>query len=224
MRTGRRAADPCGVEGIAGAQARIAELQSRLTTLRVAPPSSDFAALLSGAAVRPGSPAAPAGTAPASGTSGSAAWSAALRPSVLTGSGRSAGVAGAPTPSLDPASFPNGRIPEAALQSIGGGERLAAPAAAGFLRLRAAAEAAGVSIGVNDSYRSYEEQVDVARRKGLYSEGGLAAEPGTSDHGRGLSVDLQLDAEALAWMRTHASRFGFAEDVPREPWHWTFGG
>jgi hypothetical protein len=42
---------------------------------------------------------------------------------------------------------------------------------------------AGVDIGVTDSYRSYDAQVDVARRKGLYSQGGLAATPGTSDHG-----------------------------------------
>ena len=56
-----------------------------------------------------------------------------------------------------------------------------------------AARRDGVSIGVTDSYRSYGEQVDLARRKGLYSQGGLAAKPGTSDHGWGLSLDLDLE-------------------------------
>jgi zinc D-Ala-D-Ala carboxypeptidase len=84
------------------------------------------------------------------------------------------------------------------------------------------AAAAGIEIGVTDSYRSYESQVDLARRKGLYSQGGLAATPGTSNHGWGLSVDLDLDATAQAWMRQNGARYGFVEDVPREPWHWTF--
>ena len=45
--------------------------------------------------------------------------------------------------------------------------------------------------------------------------------PDTCTHSLGISVDLQIDAEALAWMRANGSRFGFVEDVPREPWHWT---
>jgi LAS superfamily LD-carboxypeptidase LdcB len=90
--------------------------------------------------------------------------------------------------------------------------------------MRADARAAGVEIGVTDSYRSYDQQVDVARRKGLYSQGGLAAKPGTSDHGWGMSLDLDLDSRAQAWMRANAGRHGFVEDVPREPWHWTFEG
>lgn len=119
--------------------------------------------------------------------------------------------------------FGNGRIPAGALQPIGvGNHRLWGPAAQAFTRMQADANAAGVDIGVTDSYRSYDQQVDVARRKGLYSQGGLAATPGTSDHGWGMSLDLDLDNRAQAWMRANAGRYGFAEDVPREPWHWTF--
>lgn len=119
--------------------------------------------------------------------------------------------------------FGNGRIPAGALQPIGvGNHRLWGPAAQAFTRMQADASAAGVDIGVTDSYRSYDQQVDVARRKGLYSQGGLAATPGTSDHGWGMSLDLDLDNRAQAWMRANAGRYGFAEDVPREPWHWTF--
>lgn len=119
--------------------------------------------------------------------------------------------------------YGNGKIPTDALTPIGpGNHRLSAPAAAAFRDLEAAARRDGVTFGVTDSYRSYEQQVDLAQRKGLYSEGGLAARPGTSDHGLGLSLDLDLTPKAQAWMRASAGRFGYSEDVPREPWHWTF--
>ena len=64
--------------------------------------------------------------------------------------------------------------------------------------------------------------MDLAERKGLYKDGGLAAVPGTSDHGWGMAVDLSLDAGAQAWMRLHAGEYGFVEDTPREPWHWGY--
>ena len=119
--------------------------------------------------------------------------------------------------------YANGRVPAEALAPVGDGpHRLAAPAAAAFEDLQAAARRDGVTIGVTDSYRSFDEQVDVARRKGLYSQGGLAAQPGTSSHGWGLAVDLDLDARAQSWMRVNGARFGFVEDTPREPWHWAY--
>lgn len=124
---------------------------------------------------------------------------------------------------LDLKAYGNGKVPASALQPIGVGDhRLWAPAADAFTRLKAAAAKDGVTIGVTDSYRSYEAQVDVARRKGLYKNGGLAAVPGTSDHGWGLSLDLRLDDRAQTWMRANAGRFGFDENTPREPWHWTY--
>jgi hypothetical protein len=121
------------------------------------------------------------------------------------------------------AKYQNGRVPADALAPVGdGGHRLAAPAAAAYDRLQAAARRDGVTIGVTDSYRSFDAQVDVARRKGLYPQGGLAAQPGTSQHGWGLAVDLDLDSRAQAWMRANGPRFGFVEDTPREPWHWAY--
>ena len=121
------------------------------------------------------------------------------------------------------AAFGNGRIPSTALSPIAGSsERLWAPAAERLTALMADARASGVSIGVTDGYRDYDTQVSLAQTKGLYSQGGLAAQPGTSQHGWGLAVDLRLDATAQAWMRAHASEYGFVENVPREPWHWEF--
>ena len=125
----------------------------------------------------------------------------------------------------DLAAYGNGQVPTSALAPVGStGHRLWTPAASAFETLLSAAKADGVNIGITDSYRSYDSQVDLAARKGLYAEGGLAAVPGTSDHGWGLSLDLKLDPAALSWMRTNGATYGFAEDVPREPWHWTFQG
>lgn len=125
----------------------------------------------------------------------------------------------------DLAAYGNGRIPKEALDQVGSTQhRLWAPAAGAFEDLLDAAARDGVEIGITDSYRSYDAQVDVAKRKGLYSQGGLAAVPGTSPHGWGLAVDLKLDATAQAWMRANGDRFGFVEDTPREPWHWVYRG
>jgi D-alanyl-D-alanine carboxypeptidase len=121
------------------------------------------------------------------------------------------------------ARYGNGRIPENALQRVGAtGHRLWAPAATSLDALMRAARQDGVNIGITDSYRPFAEQVDLARRKGLYARGGLAAKPGTSEHGWGLAVDLDLDARAQSWMRANAARFGFAATTPREPWHWSY--
>lgn len=120
--------------------------------------------------------------------------------------------------------FGNGRIPREALQPIGqGGHRLFAPAADAWMAAVDAAAADGISLRITDSYRTYDQQVDLVERKGLYSEGGYGAVPGTSNHGWGLAVDADVtDPATLTWLRTNAHRFGFVEAVPREPWHWEF--
>lgn len=120
--------------------------------------------------------------------------------------------------------YQNGQIPADKLTPIPGGGRLYGDAARAWMQLYQAAQKDGVSIKVTDSYRSYEAQVDVARRKGLYSKGGLAAEPGKSRHGWGTAVDIDNhEGGAGAWMRQNAHRFGF-ETIPREPWHWQYNG
>ncbi|MCY1142019.1 M15 family metallopeptidase [Actinoplanes sp. Pm04-4] len=121
------------------------------------------------------------------------------------------------------ASYGNGRIPAAALEQVGTTRhKLWAPAAESLNRMIADAKREGVHIGITDSYRPYAEQVDLARRKGLYSQGGLAAKPGTSEHGWGMATDLDLNSKAQTWMRANAEKYGFSENVPREPWHWEF--
>jgi len=124
----------------------------------------------------------------------------------------------------DIAQYGNGRIPTEALAPIGqGGHRLAAPAALAWRDVVAAAATEGIDLRITDSYRNYDQQVDLANRKGLYSEGGYAAVPGTSNHGWGLAVDADVnDPRTLEWLRANGPRFGFVEAVPREPWHWEY--
>ncbi len=193
-------------DGIAGIHQRIAAIQAGIGAL------------------------APAGaTGPATGTANS---EAAFAQELSAAVGATADAAPASTGARDAdgvpvelAAYGNGRIPAEALAQVDGtGHRLWAPAAESLERLLGDAAEDGVHIGITDSYRSYEAQVDVAERKGLYKNGGLAAVPGTSDHGWGMAVDLDLDERAQAWMRANGERYGFVEDTPREPWHWAFKG
>jgi D-alanyl-D-alanine dipeptidase len=196
------------LEGLAAVHARIAELRlppQGAANARAATDvgtGSDFAALLDTAlgSTAPPSSSAAVGTTP-----------------LTSGATDASGVP------LELAAYGNGRIPLDRLAPISGTEhRLWAPAADAFERMRSAAASEGVTIGITDSYRDHDTQVDLAARKGLYRNGGLAAVPGTSTHGWGRSLDLDLDPSAQAWMRANGARFGFVEDVPREPWHWTF--
>ena len=189
--------------GIEGVNARIADIQSRIIALQTQQATTT--------------------TSPSSATSASgSAFAGHLSDAVAT---QSTGTYklnsnGIPT---DLAAYGNGRIPATALERVGDtGHKLWAPAAESLTRLIADAKRDGVTIGITDSYRSYDEQVSLARRKGLYSQGGLAAKPGTSEHGWGMAADLDLNAKALSWMRTHAARYGFDENVPRESWHWAY--
>jgi peptidoglycan hydrolase-like protein with peptidoglycan-binding domain len=124
----------------------------------------------------------------------------------------------------------NGELPTADLESIPvlpteSGERhsLNPIAAEAYSKMVAAANADGIDWGITDSYRPLEVQKRLVKEKGLYSQGGLAATPGKSNHGWGSAVDLDFkkgsgDA-AYTWLKNNAAKFGFTT-IPREPWHW----
>lgn len=215
-----------GVSGIEAISSRILEIQSTVASFAGRQAQPAMGALTAQATRSASATSALSGTAQASSATAfdlllaqaTGATSAAATPTA----GATLNSAGIPS---DLAVYGNGQVPASALASVGTtGHRLWAPAASAFETLLAAAKTDGVDIGITDSYRTYDSQVDLAERKGLYSEGGLAAKPGTSDHGWGLSLDLRLDPAALNWMRANGATYGFAEDVPREPWHWTFQG
>ena len=89
----------------------------------------------------------------------------------------------------------------------------------------------GGPLCVTDSYRSYSEQAALYERKP-----GLAAVPGTSNHGWGLAVDFcggvqEFGTAAHEWMKANAGKFGWfhPEWAQRsgskpEAWHWEFTG
>ncbi|EGD42771.1 serine-type D-Ala-D-Ala carboxypeptidase superfamily [Nocardioidaceae bacterium Broad-1] len=87
----------------------------------------------------------------------------------------------------------------------------------------------GEQMCVTDSYRSIEAQEQVYAEKP-----GLAATPGTSNHGWGVALDLcggveSFSSEQYAWLREQAPALGWdnpewarAEGSKPEPWHWEF--
>ena len=112
----------------------------------------------------------------------------------------------------------NGRIDFSELEQVAPGHFLRPDVAQTFKAMRRAARKDGVRITLTDSYRDFATQQRLAVEKGLYSEGGLAAEPGTSNHGWGLAVDVD---EGREWLAENGARFGFTT-IPREPWHWEY--
>lgn len=140
-----------------------------------------------------------------------------------------------PLPGCDPshvtAGNENGRLDTDQLCALWqNGHRLRADAAVALARLNEEYTARfGDTITVTDSYRSYSQQVAVRRKKP-----GLAAAPGTSEHGWGLAVDMADGVpnvgERYIWLREVAPKYGW--DNPEwarkggsgayEPWHWEY--
>lgn len=127
--------------------------------------------------------------------------------------------------------YQNGRIPLSALAHprSAPGHWFRPDAAAAFDRLSAAyAVSFGRPLGITDSYRDYAHQVSTKAAKG-----GLAATPGTSNHGWGLAADLIVGGYSdprYVWMRANAPRFGWDNPAwgrpggsgPHESWHFEF--
>jgi septal ring factor EnvC (AmiA/AmiB activator) len=130
--------------------------------------------------------------------------------------------------------YPNGAIPLSALCPLWGapGHYLRADAAHAFGQLTEAYAAQhGQPLCVGDSYRPLDSQVQLYATKP-----GLAAVPGTSNHGWGTAVDLCGGVESFGtreheWMRANAPLHGWFHPAwaqqggsRPEPWHWEFGG
>lgn len=130
------------------------------------------------------------------------------------------------------ARFENGQIPTSQLCDLpfAAGHMLRADAAVQLIRLNGLYKATfGNNLCVTDSYRSLSAQFNLAARKP-----GLAARPGTSEHGWGLAIDVcdgpdQVNSARRDWFLKNAPEFGW--DNPPwarpggskpEPWHWEF--
>lgn len=82
---------------------------------------------------------------------------------------------------------------------------------------------------ITDSYRTLAEQ-----RRLAYTKGGLAATPGTSNHGWGLAIDLcssETNSSAvMTWLNDNGPTYGWENPPwakrggsgPHEPWHWEY--
>ena len=212
-------AEQLGV-GIEGVNSRIATIQARMIamqTQQATKPATTSSTTATGGATTASGASFASALASAVNTQSAAATTTSAAASNKSYTLNSKGI---PT---ELAAYGNGKIPANALEKVGNtNHKLWAPAAENLNRMIQDAKSQGVTIGITDSYRPYEEQVDLAKRKGLYSQGGLAAKPGTSEHGWGMATDLDLNAKALKWVRANADKYGFVENVPRESWHWAY--
>ena len=101
-----------------------------------------------------------------------------------------------------------------------GGKRVSKPTGHAFLKMQAAAKAAGVQVSLTSGFRTQAEQQYLygCYRSGRCNNGNLAASPGYSNHQNGLALDLSTSS----WLAANAQRFGFVRTVPSEPWHYEY--
>uniref|UniRef100_UPI0037D9FC75 D-alanyl-D-alanine carboxypeptidase family protein n=1 Tax=Streptomonospora wellingtoniae TaxID=3075544 RepID=UPI0037D9FC75 len=126
--------------------------------------------------------------------------------------------------------YPNGLLPQNSLCKLHtGGEFLRADAAIDFLKMNQAySERFGEGMCLTSSYR------DLSNQQRLYATKppGMAAVPGTSNHGWGLAVDLcggvQSQGSAqFNWLEANSTKWNWfhpqwAYSNPFEPWHWEY--
>jgi peptidoglycan hydrolase-like protein with peptidoglycan-binding domain len=111
------------------------------------------------------------------------------------------------------------------LVGIGHGEALGRDAAESFLRMKDAAARDGVNLNVVSAFRTQDEQRSLYRAY-QRGQGNLAAPPGYSNHQNGIALDITTGGSrrsaSYRWLAANAERFGFANTVPSEPWHWEY--
>lgn len=128
----------------------------------------------------------------------------------------------------------NGRIPSPAMcaPKTAPGHRLRCDAATAYDAMsRAYAATFGTPMSLTDSYRDFQGQVRCRAAKG-----NMCADPGTSNHGWGLAVDLgggvnRFGTPQHEWMRRNGPGFGFVHPTwaqqggsKPEAWHFEYGG
>ena len=115
-----------------------------------------------------------------------------------------------------------------------------------LLMRRAALRESNIRLYVNSAFRTMEDQMRIAGIRAANPKDGPAAAPGTSNHQKGLSLDIHTGisfenwksgavktSPEHTWLLANAARFGFNQrDLGRmdrglsterawEPWHWT---
>ena len=124
----------------------------------------------------------------------------------------------------------NGLLPASSLCTLFDGHtQLRADAAVALATLDEAYVAKfGSDMCLESGYRTLAQQYAVKAERG-----GLAATPGTSNHGLGLAVDFcsrETSGARWAWLKENGPLYGFQNPSwaqyggggPHEPWHWEF--
>ena len=119
-----------------------------------------------------------------------------------------------------------------------------------FLDLQENARRLGYDIEIDDGYRSIKEQQDLKEKFQKLNKGDLVAEPGTSEHHSGLSIDIVIfrnnelededkrerydTLEEIIWLNNNCHKYGFIIRYPKgkeeitkysyEPWHIRYVG
>jgi hypothetical protein len=103
-----------------------------------------------------------------------------------------------------------------------GGKPVSKPTGHAFLKMQAAAHAAGVRLSLTSGFRTMAEQRRLYNCyiKRSCNNGNIAARPGYSHHQNGLALDVSTSA----WLTRNAARFGFVRTVRKEPWHFEYTG
>ncbi|MDX2381824.1 MAG: peptidoglycan-binding protein [Acidimicrobiia bacterium] len=149
-------------------------------------------------------------------------------------------------------SYGNGKIPDQLLVSCGiRSFKMVEPAARACRAMVAAAAADGIVLDATGTYRSYAQQEMLFKQRYTTSpQSGrktkkwngrtywqkpgvaMAATPGTSKHGLGVTPDLaqrsaagklqSVGTSTLAWLAANGPSFGFWNSVKSEAWHWPY--
>ena len=116
-----------------------------------------------------------------------------------------------------------------------------------FLNMFNDAKKEDLTLIVNSSFRSYEEQTDIYNKyknyKGEEYADSIAARPGHSEHQTGMAIDIQTygssaetfeDTEEFKWLSENAYKYGFILRYPKdkeyitgyayESWHYRYVG
>lgn len=103
-----------------------------------------------------------------------------------------------------------------------GGKPVSKPTGHAFLKMQAAAHAAGVKLSLTSGFRTNSEQSYLYNcyKSKRCNNGNLAARPGYSNHQNGLALDLSTST----WLARNASKYGFVRTVPKEAWHYEYRG
>ena len=116
-----------------------------------------------------------------------------------------------------------------------------------FLNMFTDAKKEDLTLIINSSYRSYEEQEDIYNfykdTRGETEANKIAAKPGFSEHQTGMSIDIQTygssastfeEFDEFKWLKDNAHKYGFILRYPKdkeyltgyeyESWHYRYVG